>query len=124
MNVSELANAARDLEEDRDIDAAIKQWNEQKHCRIAPTDIRYLSDIGKAVITFENGSSYQFNPLHIQEVTLEISQPTEDQLADVMLRAGGESLYWPQLDASIGIDNLLLGRYGTNQWIQRLRTTA
>ncbi len=124
MNVSELTNVARVLDEDRDINEAIEQWNQQKNYRIAPTDVRYLSEMGKAIITFENGSSYQFDPLHIQEVTLEIPQPTEEQLADIVIRAGGESLHWPQLDASIGIDNLLLGQYGTNRWMQQLKTPA
>ena len=124
MNGSELASATQDLDEDIAIDAAIKQRDEQKSYRICPTDVRYLPDVGKAVITFENGSSYQFDPLHVQEVTLEVSQPTEEQLADIIIRVGGESLHWPQLDASIGIDNLLLGRYGNARWMQQLKARA
>ncbi len=118
MNVSELNNI------DRSIDDAIERWNEEKRYRVFPTDVRYLANEKKVVIAFENGSSYQFNPLHVQEVTLETEHPTDEQLSDMVIRAGGESLHWPQLDASIGIDNLLLGRYGTNKWMQELKAVA
>lgn len=106
---------------DQHIDKAIEQWNREKHYRVFPTNVQYFADTGKAVITFENGASYQFNPLHIQEVTLENAQPTHEQLGDITIRPGGGSLHWPQLEASIGIDNLLLGRYGTDKWMQNIK---
>jgi hypothetical protein len=62
--------------------------------------------------------------LHIQEVILENPNPSAEQLGDIVIRTGGASLHWPQLDASIGIDNLLLGRYGTNKWMLQLKAIA
>lgn len=118
MVTSELTNT------DNDIDKAIERWNIEKHYRVFPTNVQYFADVGKVVVTFENGASYQFNPLHIQEITLETARPTHEQLGDITIRVGGESLHWPQLEASIGIDNLLLGRYGTDKWMKNLKTVA
>lgn len=112
------------LQIDKDIDQAIEKRNSEKHYRIFPSDIKYLASAGRAIITFENGASHQFNPLHIQAVMLETAHPTHEQLGDIVIRAGGESLHWPQLEASIGIENLLLGRYGTDKWMQDLKTAA
>jgi hypothetical protein len=109
---------------DQAIDSAIERWNQEKHYRVFPTAVGYLPAQGEVVLTFENGASYRFNPLHIQEMTLETPDPTPEQLGDIVIRAGGESLHWPQLDASIGIDNLLLGRYGTDRWMQHLKAAA
>lgn len=106
------------------IDEAIARWNIEKNYRVFPTSVLYSATSGLTTLTFENGASYQFNPLHIQEVTLETSSPTVEQLANVVIRAGGGSLHWPQLEASIGIDNLLLGRYGTDKWMMQLKATA
>ncbi|MGB3297367.1 MAG: DUF2442 domain-containing protein [Phormidesmis sp.] len=109
---------------DHDIDRAIERWNAEKHYRVFPTSVSYSETTGKASLVFENGSTYQFNPLHIQEVTLETPNPMPDQLGNIIIRAGGESLHWPLLDASIGIDNLLLGRYGTDKWMLHLKLSA
>lgn len=109
---------------DQVIDQAIARWNTEKNYRVFPTSIRYSRTNGLAALTFENGASYQFNPLHIQEVTLETPNPTDEQLSNVVIRTGGESLHWPQLDASIGIDNLLLGRYGTDEWMRQLKAAV
>lgn len=111
-------------ETDQAIDIAIERWNIEKRYRVFPTSAEYSTTSGLAILTFENGASYQFNPLHIQEITLETSQPTAEQLGDIVIRPGGESLHWPQLDASIGIDNLLLGRYGTDEWMMQLKVSA
>ncbi len=109
---------------DQTIDSAIDRWNQERHYRVFPSTISYSATKGEAVLTFENGASYRFNPLHVQEVTLETPNPTAAQLGDIVIRAGGESLHWPQLDAAIGIDNLLLGRYGTDRWMQQLKAAA
>lgn len=106
------------------IEQAIAQHNTEKNYRILPKSIGYSTTSGLGVLTFENGACYQFNPLHIQEVVLETNRPTAEQLSDVIIRAGGGSLHWPQLDASIGIDNLLLGRYGTDKWMMQIKATA
>lgn len=110
------------LHEEADIDQAIARWNTEKDYRVFPTAISYSVKSGLTTLTFENGACYQFNPLHVQEVTLEVKEPTIEQLSDVVIRAGGGSLHWPQLDASIGVDNLLLGRYGTDKWMAQLKT--
>jgi hypothetical protein len=112
------------LQTEQEIEQAIAQWNEAKHYRVFPISIRYSAVSGLASLVFENGASYQFNPLHIQEITLETLHPTAEQLGNVVIRAGGESLHWPLLDASIGIDNLLLGRYGTDKWMMQLKVVA
>jgi hypothetical protein len=112
------------LQTEQEIEQAIAQWNEEKHYRVFPISIRYSAASGLASLVFENGASYQFNPLHIQEITLETIYPTAEQLGNVVIRAGGESLHWPLLDASIGIDNLLLGRYGTDKWMMQLKVVA
>lgn len=109
---------------DQSIDDAIDRWNIEKNYRVFPISVSYSVVSRLMVLTFENGSSYRFDPLHIQEVTLETSTPTTEQLCDVVIRPGGESLHWPQLDASIGIDNLLLGRYGTDKWMIQLKKVA
>lgn len=114
MEVS--AQARTDIE----IDQAIARWNIEKSYRVFPMSISYSVASGLATLTFENGASYQFNPLHIQEVTLETSDPNSEQLGNIVIRTGGESLYWPHLDASIGIDNL----YGTDKWMMQLKATA
>ena len=106
------------------VEQMLARWNAEKNCRVFPTSIRYSGTNGLAVLTFENGASYRFNPLHIQEFTMETPRPTDEQLGDVMIRAGGESLHCPQLDASIGIDNLLLGRYNTDEWMRQLKAAA
>ena len=106
------------------IEQAIDRWNEEKHYRVFPISVSYSASSGLAALIFENGASYQFNPLHIQEISLTISRPTAEQLSDIVIRAGGESLHWPQLDASIGIDNLLLGRYGTDRWMRQIKAAA
>ncbi len=117
-------NHPNEAQIDQEIDQAIERWNTQKHYRVFPTSIRYTAATNEAILIFENGSKYHFNPLHIQEVTLENPNPTPEQLGDIVIRAGGASLHWPQLDASIGIDNLLLGRYGTDQWMLQLKAVA
>ena len=109
--------------EDQEIERAIALWNVEKHYRVFPESISYSPRTGKATLTFENGSTYQFDPLHVQEVTLETAHPTAEQLSDIVIRAGGGSLYWPQLDAAIGVDSLLLGRYGTDKWMQQLKAS-
>ncbi len=106
------------------IDAAIARWNIEKKYRVFPTSISYCATDCLLTLAFENGACYQFNPLHVQEVTLETEQPTAEQLSDVVIRAGGGSLHWPQLEASIGIDNLLLGRYGTDKWMAQLKAAV
>ena len=106
------------------IDKAIAQWKTDKDCHIFPVSINYSKETRLATLAFENGACYQFNPLHIQEVTLEVDKPTAEQLSDVVIRTGGGSLHWPQLDASIGIDNLLMGRYGTDKWMAHLKSAV
>jgi hypothetical protein len=126
-NVEDLRNPmnlSSEAQIDQEIDQAIERWNLEKHYRVFPTSVRYAVITNEVTLTFENGSKYQFNPLHIQEVTLETLNPTAEQLGDIVIRAGGASLHWPQLDASIGIDNLLLGRYGTDQWMLQLKAVA
>lgn len=112
------------IQVDREIDQAIARWNAEKNYRVFPTSVSYSATSGLVMLTFENGASYRFNPLHIQEITLTQTRPTVEQLSDIVIRTGGESLHWPQLDASIGIDNLLLGRYGTNKWMMQLKAVA
>ncbi len=113
-----------ELQTEQEIEQVIAQWNEEKHYRVFPISISYSAASGLASLVFENGASYQFNPLHIQEITLEAPRPTAEQLGNIVIRAGGESLHWPLLDASIGIDNLLLGRYGTDKWMMQLKAVA
>jgi hypothetical protein len=117
-------NSPTEAQIEQEIDDAIAHWNIEKHYRVFPASIHYAAAAKQATLTFENGAQYQFNPLHIQEVTLENPNPSAEQLGDIVIRAGGASLHWPQLDASIGIDNLLLGRYGTDKWMLQLKAIA
>mgnify|MGYP001218922032 CR=1 FL=1 len=76
----------------------------------------YSADHDLVVVDLENGAKFAFPPKIAQG--LEAAKPA--QLADIELTPGGYGLIWPQLDAALSVQGLLMGVFGSTAWAKEV----
>jgi len=79
---------------------------------------RYDRESDRIVVILQNGWEFGFKPWLAQG----LEDATPEQLAKVEILPRGVALHWEELDADLGIDELLAGRYGSRA--QMARVTA
>jgi hypothetical protein len=68
------------------------------------------------VIQLKNGAAFSFPPSLIEG----LGNATPEALADFWMPASGDSIHWDDLKVSYSIPGLLLGLFGTKQWMAEL----
>lgn len=76
----------------------------------------YDREEDRIVVILTNGWEFGFKPWMGQG----LEDATPDQLAKVELLGSGVALHWEELDADLGVDQLLAGRYGSMAHMARV----
>lgn len=77
---------------------------------------RYDREGDRIVVILQNGWEFGFKPWLAQG----LEDATPEQLAKVEILPRGIALHWEELDADLGIDELLAGRYGSQAHMARV----
>lgn len=77
---------------------------------------RYDREGDRIVVILQNGWEFGFKPWLAQG----LEEATPEQLAEVEILGSGTGLHWESLDADLGIDELLAGRYGSRAHMARV----
>lgn len=77
---------------------------------------RYDRESDRIVVILQNGWEFGFKPWLAQG----LEAATPEQLAKVEILPKGVALHWEELDADLGIDELLAGRYGSRAHMARV----
>ena len=78
--------------------------------------IRYYGPEQLFVLTMSNGRR-RFIP---REELQGLGEAKKRQLSNIEIVGPGTGVYWPDLDISFGVSQLLDGIYGTKEWMKRL----
>jgi hypothetical protein len=83
--------------------------------RTQPRAVSAASDRanGRVVIELRNGCTFSV-PAELCEG---LRGASSDALSDVTVLGGGEALHWEELDADLGVPELLEGRFGSDRWM-------
>ena len=76
----------------------------------------YDPNSGRIVIELRNGASFMFPPELVQGLT----EASPDDLTAVEVTPSGEGLHWEKLDVDMSIPALMLGIFGTKNWMAEL----
>ena len=93
-------------------------------------EVRYLPNTREVEIRLDDfsGLIYRVDRLEMLvwtgEKLVEIAKPSDEDLADVRVWGGGDSIYWPKLEQVFAIADLQAGIYGRPVWMQRLSVSA
>ena len=74
---------------------------------------RYDKARRQIVVELANGMSLLVPARLIQG----LQDATAKELAEIEILGAGSGLYWPQLAVDIGVEGLLIGRFGTKSWM-------
>lgn len=77
---------------------------------------RYDRESDRIVVILQNGWEFGFKPWLAQG----LEDATPEQLAKVEILPRGVALHWEELDADLGVDELLAGRYGSRAHMARV----
>jgi Protein of unknown function (DUF2442) len=76
---------------------------------------RYDAGTGRVVIDLVNGCSYAFPP----ELVQDLQGHGAADLQDVVVDGLGFNLHWPRLDVDLYVPALIVGVFGTREWMAR-----
>jgi hypothetical protein len=76
---------------------------------------RYDRKSERVVIDLVNGCTYAFPAQFVQD----LQGATHDDLADIEVNGLGFDLYWPALDADLYVPALVVGIFGTRDWMTK-----
>lgn len=105
-----------DQEFDAQIEALRQKEQGERSFKPACTSVHYDAEAHLICLELNNGISLKISPNYLQE----ICELTPEELAQVKLGAFGASIRWPQKYTGIDIENILLGRFGTRQWMEKM----
>ena len=93
-------------------------------------DVRYLPITREVEIRLDDlsGLLYKVDRLEMLKWTgeelVEIQKPSDEDLSDVRVWGGGDSIYWPKLEQVFAIADLMAGIYGRPAWMEKLSVSA
>jgi hypothetical protein len=76
----------------------------------------YDSQIDKIVVFLSNGVEFSF-PAKLGQG---LSNASQEELAEVEITPSGLGLHWESLDADLSIPGLIMGIFGTKQWMTEI----
>lgn len=77
---------------------------------------RYNRETGRVEIELANGCMFAFPARYGQG----LQGATEEQLAAVEILPYGEALHWEEIDADLGVPQLVSGMFGSKAWMRQL----
>ncbi|HSU13087.1 DUF2442 domain-containing protein [Longimicrobium sp.] len=77
---------------------------------------RYNHDTGRIEIELRNGCLFAFPAQYGQG----LRGATPEQLAAVEILGFGEALHWEEIDADLGVPQLVAGVFGSKAWMREL----
>lgn len=77
---------------------------------------RYNRKSGRIEIELKNGCMFAFPARYGQG----LQDATEEQLAAVEILPFGEALHWEEIDADLGVPQLVSGMFGSKAWMRQL----
>ncbi|MBV9110358.1 MAG: DUF2442 domain-containing protein [Gemmatimonadetes bacterium] len=77
---------------------------------------RYNAETGRIEIELKNGCMFAFPARYGQG----LQGATEEQLAAVEILPYGEALHWEEIDADLGVPQLVSGMFGSKAWMRQL----
>lgn len=92
--------------------------------------VRYLSTTREVEIRLEDFSGLlcQVDRLEMLRWTgeelVEIQNPSDEDLTDVRVWGGGDSIYWQKLEQVFAIADLKAGIYGRPKWMEKLSVSV
>ena len=92
--------------------------------------VRYLHSAREVEIRLDDlsGLLYKVDQLKMLQWTgeelVEIQKPFDEDLSDVRVWGGGDSIYWPKLEQVFAIADLMAGIYGRPAWMEKLSVSA
>jgi hypothetical protein len=76
---------------------------------------RYDAGSGRVVVDLANGCTFAFPARSLDG----LGHADDDQLAQVEVLGAGYGLHWEPLDADFSVPSLLMGLFGTRDWLAR-----
>jgi hypothetical protein len=77
---------------------------------------RYDAKTGRIEIELKNGCLFAFPAQYGQG----LRGATQEQLAAVEILGTGEALHWEEIDADLGVPQLVSGMFGSKAWMREL----
>lgn len=74
---------------------------------------RYDRRTGRVVVELTNGCSFVFPARSLQG----LARASDAELAVIEILGAGHGLHWPALDADFTVPGLLMGVFGTRDWM-------
>jgi len=114
MTKAKKSTTARIVTTDAEIDALIAAGRTDAH----PTAIeaRYRRSSDSIMIAFEDGVTIDIPRRLLQG----LERATPSQLSKVTIEGPGTGLVWPALDVAHYIPDVIVGIFGTRQWMAQL----
>ena len=78
--------------------------------------VKYEPETNEVVIGLRSGAVFRF-PV---EIAQGIAGAVPELVARVELTPAGDGLHWEALDVDLSVPQLLAGRFGTREWMERL----
>ena len=69
------------------------------------------------VIRLKSGSIFSFPP----DIAQGLAGATAKDLASIEITLSGDALHWENLDADLSVPDLLMGVFGSKQWMAKLQ---
>jgi len=105
-----------DAEFERQYSRATRRGEERLQFQPHAVAVRYDGRSHKVVIDLSNGCSL----LVPRDVAQGLAAASERNLANVTILGPGTTIAWPKLDIHFSVSELLLGSFGTTEWMKKL----
>jgi len=99
----------------KQIEEARKKGREKSHLQARTA--YYDSQNKELVVVLVDGREARFPVALLQG----LQGASDDVLAQVQVTPAGTGITWEELDADFEVEALLEGRYGTEEWMKKLR---
>jgi len=100
---------------DAQIDAGMRRGARKFTREPHAVSARYDARSARVKVELSNGCTFAFPARALQG----LSDATDGQLAKIELSPLGAGLHWPLLDADFTVSGLLMGIFGTRDWMAR-----
>ena len=110
---SRRARALKNASDAR-IEAARRRGEALAQAEPRAKSVRYDAVTGRTIVELTNGCTFAFPTRALQG----LAEATDEQLAHVEVLGSGFGLHWESLDADFTVPGLMMGLFGTRQWMR------
>ena len=100
---------------DAEFDAALRVGDERAAYEPRALAARFDGPTGRIIVDLVNGCTFAFPARALQG----LAEASDGDLAAVEVLGSGYGLHWEQLDADFSVPSLLMGFFGSREWMAR-----